>query len=426
MKKYHTCLLNALKPAVFGVVGSFSSALGIHFKIDLPSQEGVVPSETYSSGILDLEKDFILPPEENLELGNSDSKSLPQNSIQEQDLNLTPKNPQIGVKKKKSSGDAFPKKLEIGSEIDLPKMESSSATSLSVAFPTPKCLSKNVDFWANVYTKWDANDVVLHDKTDLSRVFGVYAVSGTNRNLLLNEIKTNTQNQLKEIADKLEFGLTLQESEKKVLAKFSDSQTNPAKLRAAADSLRFQSGLKTQFYQGVLRSLKYLPTVQSILKEEKMPSDIAFLPHVESSYNPGARSKVGASGMWQIMPGTMTQLMGRGTIHRRNETDFSTRAAVKLLKMNMAELGSWPLALTAYNHGLNGMNRAVKSVGSKDFCDIIDRYESNSFKFASSNFYAQFLAARNESIKKYQMLAKDKKHEGVVRHLMAAVNRKEN
>ena len=56
-------------------------------------------------------------------------------------------------------------------------------------------------------------------------------------------------------------------------------------------------------------------------------------------------------------------------------------------------LKSWPLAITAYNHGLGGIQRAVRRVGSKNLNTIIDKYRHRRFGFASKNFYAEFLAA---------------------------------
>ena len=53
---------------------------------------------------------------------------------------------------------------------------------------------------------------------------------------------------------------------------------------------------------------------------------------------------------------------------------------------------SWPLAITAYNHGLQGMKRAQKKHGS-NFVRIIENHKSRTFGFASKNFYAEFLAA---------------------------------
>jgi hypothetical protein len=56
-------------------------------------------------------------------------------------------------------------------------------------------------------------------------------------------------------------------------------------------------------------------------------------------------------------------------------------------------MGNWPLAITAYNHGTDGIFRGINTVGSRNLVDIIRRYESPTFGFASKHFYAEFLAA---------------------------------
>src|SRR6185436_15770401 len=63
------------------------------------------------------------------------------------------------------------------------------------------------------------------------------------------------------------------------------------------------------------------------------------------------------------------------------------------LRENYDRLGAWPLALTAYNHGPAGVARAVREVGSTDIVRIIQEYNGPAFKFASRNFYPEFLAA---------------------------------
>lgn len=79
-------------------------------------------------------------------------------------------------------------------------------------------------------------------------------------------------------------------------------------------------------------------------------------------------------------------------VDERRDPYISTNAAARLLKKNYAELKEWPMAITAYNHGLAGMRRARKSKGSYE--QIVKYYKSRSFKFASRNFYSEFLAAR--------------------------------
>jgi len=122
---------------------------------------------------------------------------------------------------------------------------------------------------------------------------------------------------------------------------------------------------------------------------------LSYLPHVESSFNVHAYSKYGAAGAWQFMRGTGKRFMKVDyVVDERLDPITSTRAAARLLRENYGVLGSWPLALTAYNHGAAGMNRAVKKLGTSRIDVIVERYESRSFGFASRNFYAQFLAAR--------------------------------
>jgi membrane-bound lytic murein transglycosylase D len=63
------------------------------------------------------------------------------------------------------------------------------------------------------------------------------------------------------------------------------------------------------------------------------------------------------------------------------------------LRANYERSRSWPLALTGYNHGIGGMERASRQLGTRDMATIIARYKSRSFGFASKNFYCEFLAA---------------------------------
>lgn len=133
-----------------------------------------------------------------------------------------------------------------------------------------------------------------------------------------------------------------------------------------------------------------------------------------------ARSKVGAVGLWQLMPQTMQLLMGKKAVNHRTDPVTATVAAAKLLKQNYEKTGSWPLALTAYNHGLGGVMRAVRHTSSTDLCKIIERYNSPSFRFASSNFYAQFLAARQIALQRYAELSKNRDVNRIVAPLLAS------
>jgi membrane-bound lytic murein transglycosylase D len=130
------------------------------------------------------------------------------------------------------------------------------------------------------------------------------------------------------------------------------------------------------------------------LDEMGLPRELASLPHVESSFNPKAYSKVGAAGLWQFTRSTGRRFMRIDHIVDERMDPFkATVAAARLLENNYAVTGTWPLALTAYNHGAAGMRNAARRMGTTDIATILRKYRSRTFKFASRNFYVAFLAA---------------------------------
>ena len=125
-----------------------------------------------------------------------------------------------------------------------------------------------------------------------------------------------------------------------------------------------------------------------------VPVEIAALPHVESSYNPDARSHVGASGIWQFTRSTGRRFMRVDhVVDERNDPFAASRAAAQLLAYNYSLTGNWPMAITAYNHGLGGVRRAMAEYGDDALVDILRNYDGRTFGFASRNFYVAFLAA---------------------------------
>jgi membrane-bound lytic murein transglycosylase D len=80
-------------------------------------------------------------------------------------------------------------------------------------------------------------------------------------------------------------------------------------------------------------------------------------------------------------------------VDERRDPFLSTVAAARLLENNYAVTDSWPLALTGYNHGVAGMRRAARQLGTRDIETIVRNYRGRAFGFASRNFYVAFLAA---------------------------------
>ncbi|MFQ5751452.1 MAG: transglycosylase SLT domain-containing protein, partial [bacterium] len=168
---------------------------------------------------------------------------------------------------------------------------------------------------------------------------------------------------------------------------------NSKRLRRAANKIRAQNGLKERFKQGLVHSGLYMSQMREVFLEAGLPIELLVLPHVESSFNYKAYSKFGAAGIWQFTRSTGRHYMKISyAVDERLDPIRATESAAKLLKHNYQTLGSWPLAITAYNHGLYGMKRAIRKHGH-DLGRIVKYYRSRSFGFASSNFYAEFLAA---------------------------------
>jgi membrane-bound lytic murein transglycosylase D len=134
--------------------------------------------------------------------------------------------------------------------------------------------------------------------------------------------------------------------------------------------------------------------MEKIFRDEGVPPEITRLPLVESCFNMRAYSKVGAAGVWQFMPGTGRRFMRvDGVVDERLDPIVATRAAAQFMRENYIDLGTWPLAIKAYNHGPAGIARAVRETGTTDPATIIEQYHGPSYKFASRNFYPEFLAA---------------------------------
>src|SRR5260370_33573295 len=82
-----------------------------------------------------------------------------------------------------------------------------------------------------------------------------------------------------------------------------------------------------------------------------------------------------------------------GLVDERPDPSSATEAAANLMLYNYRLLGTWPLAVTAYNHGPGGLRRAQDELGTSGIAVIVKRYQGKTFGFASRNFYVAFLAA---------------------------------
>jgi len=269
------------------------------------------------------------------------------------------------------------------------------AMAQSEDFPEPASLRPAIEFWKRVYTEADTNSGFLHDSLRMEVVyehleFGEGATSRQRRRVT-DEARKKYQQILNRLAQGSHSGLSAEEQ--RVLELWPEG-TSSKEFSDAAHRLRFQLGQSDRFLAGLKRSERWMPYIESVMRERGLPLELAVLPHVESSFEPTAYSRVGAAGLWQFTRSTGLRYMRIDHIvDERRDPFMSTIAAARLLEDNYAVTQSWPLAITAYNHGLAGMRRASEQLSTRDIGRVVDEYRGRTFGFASRNFYAAFAAA---------------------------------
>ncbi len=278
-------------------------------------------------------------------------------------------------------------------------------------FAVPEGLEKRVGFWFEVYSKYDSSNKIIHHMDYPWIHFEIYNVSEIlarpQRFPWINPEKADKETRIRLNVVRGELRALAKKLNKKNVPELSEREqqwveqlkTLPGSLvknaRLAAQRVRIQTGQKDFFSKGLAVANRYLPHMERIFQEHGLPKEIARLPLVESSFNKLATSKVGAAGLWQFMDGTGKKfLVINSHIDERRSPLKSTEAAAELMKENyMIMFKSWPLAITAYNHGPGGIKKAVKKLKTKNIVKIINDFQSRQFSFASENFYSEFLAA---------------------------------
>jgi membrane-bound lytic murein transglycosylase D len=258
-----------------------------------------------------------------------------------------------------------------------------------------------VEFWCKTYTVWHRSEVAFHDDRYLDVIYEVMVLPGYVSESLTSEQKEIVKQrrnfwkaQLSVLESKLRYNAPLNANDRQMIAKLGSNgrQLNRV-LIGAAERVRSQRGTRERFMRGLEISRRYDRQFRRIFRDAGLPEDLAYLPHVESSFQPSARSSAGAVGMWQFTKAAAKTFMPGGRVDLCLNPIASAKGAARYLSYAYGKLGDWPTAITSYNHGIGGMKRAQNQVG-RDFARIVNTYDGPAFGFASRNYYAQFLAAR--------------------------------
>jgi membrane-bound lytic murein transglycosylase D len=270
-------------------------------------------------------------------------------------------------------------------------------------FQKPGELEPAVEFWRKTYTLWHRSQVAFHDDRYLDVIYEVIDLPGyvdesltSEQKEIVNQHRDFWKVQLAILESKLSYNAQLNATDKQIIAKLQSTgkQLNSV-LSGAADRVRSQRGIRERFKRGLDISRRYDMQFRKIFRDAGLPEDLAYLPHVESSFQPAAKSSAGAVGMWQFTKGAAKTFMPAGNrVDRRLDPFASAVGAARYLSYAYSKLHDWPTAITSYNHGIGGMKRAQNQVGH-NFTHIVKAYTGPAFGFASRNYYAQFLAARD-------------------------------
>ncbi len=270
-------------------------------------------------------------------------------------------------------------------------------------FPRYDALEPAVGFWIRVFSEFSEDQSVVHSAIHPEVVLEILDFSTMKRGMKADtlarqrrkaehEAKQRGEALLRKIHAKRHKPASLTADERRIFERFAHIKDDQRFVQSAGQ-LRTQRGLRERTRHALEVAGHYLPDMERVFAQHGLPRLLTRLPVLESSFNVDAYSKVGAAGLWQFMPASARMYMRYDEIvDQRRDPWTSTDGAARHLLDDHKMLGSWPLALTAYNHGRGGIARGLKKTGGRTIVDLVNSYESRSFGFASRNFYAEFLA----------------------------------
>lgn len=271
----------------------------------------------------------------------------------------------------------------------------------------------NVRFWFIIYTRLDSNQVAIHDRNNLSIIykildFAALKQKGIHSNTLFvlqQKLSKERVDEVRLALDKLvQYPHDMEPGSREIYRSIRnagvelppDPASRSALFKRLRDNLRAQTGQRDYIEAGLKRSLPYQTFLKWYLEKRGLPSELASIPFLESSFNPKAHSKVSALGIWQFMPliGSYYLPKRTSTMDYRANVGTASIAAGHLLEENHRIMKKWDLTVTSYNSGTKHLLKSRRELASLDVDleDIILHSSSNAFGFASKNFYSEFLA----------------------------------
>ena len=272
-------------------------------------------------------------------------------------------------------------------------------------FRVSEGLRARVDFWIDIFARYGKHQMVIHHRHYPQAIFGVLDLRQAAQEMGPVQLDLYRKKQEKALVARIERVLTMLAEggqptdpfEQHVQSVMRLIPGGPGKYREAIkeELVRSQTGIREKYAEAIRRASRYMHILERIfVRDYGLPMELTRLPFIESSFDYQAYSSVGAAGIWQFMRATGRKYMTiNNVVDERRDVIASTRAAARYLQNAYNALGSWPLAVTSYNHGVVGVARKVRRLGTSNITEIIEHPRERLFGFASSNFYPEFLAA---------------------------------
>lgn len=297
---------------------------------------------------------------------------------------------------------------------------------ISAEFGIPPEIEPHVRLWFRIYTQYSSQEAIIFDEEHPEIIYETLdfrELARTSRNRAAFEIVSR-----KILARRMdEYRAAFRElGSLKTRTRLSRHAQLIARVRSALPhhhstvealrSLRVQWGQRDAVMTGLLSSNAFLHRMERIFSEMGLPPELTLISLVESSFNWNAVSHAGAVGVWQFMPGTASDFMfidPTGRIDERLSPIKSTVAAGKLMNRNFRMLGTWPMAISAYNHGHTKwvkLRPAQWNQVPKILAQCSKSRSPVKLGFASRNYYPEFLALLRAY--KYQEIAYGSAPEG--------------
>lgn len=263
--------------------------------------------------------------------------------------------------------------------------------------PVPSGLEPKVALWEEVYANYDSDQIIIFNSERPEIIY--LAVSdgpgAKDRAIEQLQIRLITLDLVCRNSNDPATDLLKEPNGPALLELYNQLAKVPGddKYLHAANTLGTRKGRRDILVSAYRRAAPYLPAMERMFQVQGVPPALTRLVFVESMFKRGALSSKAAAGVWQFIPSTASRYLSvTPALDERRDPITATRAAAMFLKENYYRLGSWPLAVTAYNAGPGLISSAIRRTGSRHLTVILEESENDDIGFAVENYYAQLLA----------------------------------